>query len=167
MSSAMDTRGEDVTTGSEQGLPRAALRYENLRTVVTAVPVMAALLAVALLLRVEWVTVVALGILLPLCVLGTLLDLVLINRLQYRAYRFAVDGGTVQIHRGILFRSRTTVSVVQILSVDVVQGPLLRGTGLSVVSFRTVGGAVALGPVTPGTAATVRATVLRAVGSPT
>lgn len=162
-----DTRAGVATMDESESLPPAALSYENLRTLVTAVPVAAALAAAGILIGAEVVTVATLWVLLPLCVIGTALDLAVINRLQYRAYRFSVVRGAVEIQHGIVLRSRTTVSAVQVLSVDLVQGPLLRAKGLTVVALRTVGGSVKLGPVCPATADRVRSQVLKALDGAT
>lgn len=144
-------------------LPHTALKYENLRTLSAAVPVIALLIAGAVWVTIDWVVFVALWILLPPCVVSALIDIALVNRLQLRAYRYTIDRSTVEIRHGLLMRSRTTISTVQILSVDVVQGPLLRSCGLASIVFRTVGGTINLGPVTPVTAEDVRAQVMRAL----
>lgn len=158
----MDAQHDRAATGGET-LPPAALRYENLRTLSAAVPVGALLIAGALWVRAEWVGFVALWILLPLCVVSAVIDIAVVNRLQYRSYRYAIDRSTVEIRHGLLLRSRVTISSVQILSVDIVQGPLLTSCGLASIVFRTVGGTIRLGPVTPSAAKDVRSRVLRAV----
>ncbi|MFC6356538.1 PH domain-containing protein [Luethyella okanaganae] len=157
----MDAQRDRSTMASGEALPRAALRYENLRTLSAAVTFAVLLIAAALFVKIDWVEFVALWILLPLCVLGTLIDIAVVNRLQYRAYRYTVDRSTVEIWHGLLMRSRTTISTVQILSVDIVRGPLLRSCGLASIVFRTVGGTIKLGPVTPTAAEGVRTRVMR------
>jgi hypothetical protein len=159
----MDAKHDRAMPAGGQTLPRAALKYENLRTLAAAVPVVALLLAAAVWVTIYWVVFVAIWILLPLCVLSALLDIAVVNRVQVQAYRYTVDRSTVEIRRGIFWRSRTTISTVQILSVDVVQGPLLRSCGLASVAFRTVGGTIKLGPVTPAIADVVRVQVMRAL----
>lgn len=159
----MDAQRDRSTTAGGETLPRAALRYENFRTLLAAVPVAALLVAAALLVKIDWVVFAALWILLPLGVVSALVDIGVVNRLQCRAYRYAVDRSTVEIRQGLLLRSRTTISTVQILSVDVVQGPLLRSCGLASIVFRTVGGTIKLGPVTPAAAEGVRSQVMRAL----
>lgn len=149
-------------------LPREALRHANLHTLATAVPVILGSLALAIFVDIDWLAFIAQWLLLPACVAVTLLDLVLVNRLQYRAYRFATTGTTgttVEIERGVVVRSRTMISAVQILSVDIVQGPLHRICGVAVVSFSTVGGVVRLGPLAPTVAERVRADVMRSLES--
>lgn len=159
----MDAKRDRATTAGGKTLPRAALKYENLRTLSAVVPVVALLIAGAVWVTIDWVVFVALWILLPLCVLSALIDIVVVNRLQFRAYRYTIDRSTVEIRHGLFWRSRTTISTVQILSVDVVQGPLLRSCGLASIVFRTVGGTIKLGPVTPDTAEGIRAQVMRAL----
>lgn len=160
---AMDELIGRSTTASGETLPLPALTYERLRTLCAAVPVSALLIAVALFVKIDWMGFVALWILLPLTVSSALIDIALVNRLQYRAYRYTVDRSTVEIRHGLVLRSTTTISTVQILSVDIVQGPLLRGCGLASVVFRTIGGTIKLGPVTPAAAEGVRSRVMRAV----
>lgn len=159
----MDAKRDRATTAGGKTLSRAALKYENLRTLSAVVPVVALLIAGAVWVTIDWVVFVALWILLPLCVLSALIDIVVVNRLQFRAYRYTIDRSTVEIRHGLFWRSRTTISTVQILSVDVVQGPLLRSCGLASIVFRTVGGTIKLGPVTPDTAEGIRAQVMRAL----
>lgn len=158
----MDAQRDRSTPAGGETLPRAALNYENLRTLSAAVPVVVLLIAGAVFVRIDWVGFVALWILVPLCVLSALIDIAVVNRLQYRAYRYTI-GRTVEIRHGLLMTSRTTISTVQILSVDVVQGPLLRSCGLASIVFRTVGGTIKLGPVTPAAAEGVRTQVMRAL----
>lgn len=159
----MDTQRDRSTTADGVTLPHAALRYENLRTLVAAVPVAALLTAAAVFVNIDWIVFIALWVLLPLCVLSAIVDIAVVNRLQYRAYRYTHDRSTVEIRHGIFMRSKTTISTVQILSIDIVRGPLLRSCGLASVVFRTIGGTVKLGPVTPASADAVRAQVMRAL----
>ncbi len=142
-------------------LPSAALTYENLRTAATAAIVAAVLTVFALFVPVDWLAFVALWVLLPLCLLMAISDVAIVNRLQYRAYRYIHESSSVVIRHGILIRSETTLSAVQILSIDVVRGPLLRSCGLATVVFRTIGGTIKLGPVAPETADAIRAGVIR------
>jgi membrane protein YdbS with pleckstrin-like domain len=158
----MDTRTDRRVTTSGEILPPAALRYANLQTLAAAVPVAALLAAAAVFVKIDWIVFVALWVLLPLCVLSATIDIVVVNRLRYRTYRYAHDRSTVEIRHGILLRSETTISTVQILSIDIVRGPLLRSCGLASVVFRTIGGTVKLGPVTPRSAESVRALVMQA-----
>lgn len=158
-----DTQREGSTTGEGETLPRAALKYSNLQTLVAVAPAAALLTAAAVFVKIDWVVFVALWVLLPLCVLSAIVDIAFVNRLQYQAYRYSHDRSTVEIRHGIFMRSTTTVSTVQILSVDVVRGPLLRGCGLASVVFRTIGGTVRLGPVTPASADAIRVQVMHAL----
>lgn len=156
----------DMAMSSEQGvLPVGALRHANLQTLVAAVPVILVSLALAIFVEIDWLAFVAQWVLLPACAAVTLLDLAVFNRLQYRAYRFAVSGLSVQVGRGVILRSRTMISAVQILSVDIMHGPLLRSCGVVMLSFSTVGGVVKLGPVAPDTAERVRAEIMRQLES--
>lgn len=159
----MGMQSDRSITASGETLPLAALRYANLQTLVAAVPVVALLTAAALFVTIDWIVFIALWLLLPLCVVSAIIDIAVVNRLQYRAYHYTCDYSTVEIRHGIFMRSKTTVSTVQILSVDIVQGPLLRSCGLALVVFRTVGGTIKLGPVTQASADAIRAQVMRAL----
>ncbi len=146
-----------------QMLPPAALRYENLRTIAAAFPIAGLLTVAALLVDIEWVAFMALWVLLPVCVLSVVIDCAIVNRLQLRAYRYVLRDSTIDIRRGVFMRSTTTVSTIQVLTVDVVQGPLLRSCGLVAVVLHTIGGTIRLGPLTPAGAEVVRARVARAL----
>lgn len=159
----MDTQRDRSAAADGETLPRAALRYENLQTLVAVVPGSALLIAAGVFVKIDWIVFIALWVLLPLCVLSAVVDIAIVNRLQYRAYRYTHDRSTVEIRHGVFMRSKTTISTVQILSVDIVRGPLLRSCGLASVVFRTIGGTVKLGPVTPASADAVRVQVMRAL----
>ena len=159
----MDARSDRALAASGEMLPRAALKYENLRTLSAALPVIALLVAAVIWVKIDWVLFLAMWILLPLCVLTVLVDIAVVNRLHFRAYRYTIDSSTVEIRHGLLWRSRTTICIVQVLSIDIVQGPLLSSCGLVSIVFQMVGGTIKLGPVTPVTAAGVRAQVMRAI----
>lgn len=146
-----------------QTLPPAALTYENVRAIATGLPVAGALIAVAVFIEVDWIAFVGLWVLLPLCLLSMIVDVAVVNRLRYRSYSYSADTTTVDIRHGVIVRSQTTIATVQVLSVDLVRGPLLRMCGLSAVVLRTIGGTTKLGPVTPSEADAVRTKVMRAV----
>lgn len=150
-------------TAEPLGLPRAALRYENLRMLSMTALVAVILASVLFFVTIEWVRFTTLWFLLPLTAFSALVDIAVLNRLQYRSYGYAVDGSTVKIRHGVLLRTRTACAAVQILSVDIVQGPLLRSCGLAVIVFHTVGGAIKLGPVSPSEAERVRGHIMRIV----
>lgn len=144
-------------------LPRRALTYANVQSLVACVVVGGVDALVGALVPVDWVAFVAFAILIPLILVMTAVDLGFLNRLQHRSYRYTVTAAAVETSRGVLLRVRSTVSPIQILSIDTLQGPILRSCGLAVLVLQTVGGPVKLGPLLPETAATIRNQVLAIV----
>ena len=149
-------------------LPRRALTYANVQSLVACVVLGGVVALVGALVPVDWIAFVAFAILLPLILVVTVVDLGFLNRLQHRSYRYTVTAAktptpAVETSRGVLLRVRSTVSPIQILSIDTLQGPILRSCGLAVLVLQTVGGPVKLGPLLPETAATIRNQVLAIV----
>lgn len=159
----MDAQRDRSAVAAGDVLPPAALTYANLRTLATVAPVIGVLIAGVIWVRIDWAVVFGLWVLVPLCAVSAIIDIAIVNRLQHRAYRYTIDHSRVEIRSGLVLRSITTLSTVQILSVDVVQGPLLRSCALASIVFRTIGGTVRLGPVTPASAETIRARVMRSL----
>ncbi len=144
-------------------LPRRALTYANVQSLVACAVVGGVAALVGALVPVDWVAFVAFAILIPLILVVAVVDLGFLNRLQHRSYRYTVTAAAVETSRGALLRVRSTVSPIQILSIDTLQGPILRSCGLAVLVLQTVGGPVKLGPLLPETAATIRNQVLAIV----
>ncbi|KUF07738.1 PH domain-containing protein [Leucobacter sp. G161] len=159
MESEQSPRDTAIAISGER-LPRRALTYANVQSVAACVVVGGAIALVGALVPVDWVAFVAFAILIPLILVMTAVDLGFLNRLQHRSYRYTVTAAAVETSRGVLLRARSTVSPIQILSIDTLQGPILRSCGLAVLVLQTVGGPVKLGPLLPEAAATVRNQVL-------
>jgi hypothetical protein len=74
-----------------------------------------------LILRWEWMFFWGPWIVAPLVVIGVLIDVLVMNRIQFRAYSFTVTSDYVYVARGRLFRRSATIPTSQILNVETVQ----------------------------------------------
>lgn len=141
-------------------LAPAALRYENIRTVILAL-VLTPLVAVACLQIPDsgWriAALIAVGVL----TLATfVVDIPFVNRWEYENTTYAVTRDTVFIRRGLLLRRTTTLSTAQILNVEIAQGPLLRAFGLVRVKFACIADVESLTGLSPEAAAEIRDIIL-------
>lgn len=146
------------------GLAPAALKYENIRTLILAAILTP--LAVAACFQIPspgWriAAFVALGVL----TLATFaIDIPFVNRWEFQNTTYTVTRDTVFIRRGLLLRRTTTISTAQILNVEIAQGPLLRAFGLVKVKFACIADVESLTGLTPQAAETIRDTVLDSQG---
>jgi membrane protein YdbS with pleckstrin-like domain len=62
----------------------------------------------------------------------------------YRHYRYIVDTEKVDVHRGVLFITRTVVPIERIHQVEVKRGPISNALGLADVVITTAGGSAAI-----------------------
>lgn len=77
-----------------------------------------------------------LGVVLLAVLLGLAL-VVIVPRLRWRRWRYALDTHEIFLQHGIFVLRRTLVPVVRVQNVDTVQGPLSRHLGLSSVTVST------------------------------
>lgn len=145
--------------GAER-LADSAMRYWNIRSTVGAALLLAAGLAAVLIFRAEWMFFWGPWVLAPIVVLGTALDVLVINRVQFQNYSFTVTSEFVYVARGRLFRRSATIPTSQILNVETVQGPLLAAMGLVAVRFTCLLDVDGIGPVLPDSAEQIRRAVL-------
>ena len=62
----------------------------------------------------------------------------------YRHYRYIVDTEKVDVHRGVLFITRTVVPIERIHQVEVKRGPISNALGLADVVITTAGGSASI-----------------------
>lgn len=141
-------------------LPPIALRYLHVRSLIEISFVILAALAVVLLLLPEaWRGLGAAAVLLS-GIVGALVDLPIVNRIIIRNTSYEVVDDLVRIRRGVLVHRDLTISAVQILTVSIVDGPILRRYGLAKVHFTTIAHTDPLGPVTVAEAEALRRRIL-------
>lgn len=86
------------------------------------------------------------------------LEVTLLVKLRYRAYRYDAASDSFQLRTGYLFSRHLVVPAGQILYVDVEQGPLTRRLGLCKVNIGTLGSVHPLGPLRESQAREIVAT---------
>jgi membrane protein YdbS with pleckstrin-like domain len=99
-------------------------------------------------------------VLCPLVAVAVVVDLVLLNRWQFKNYSYTVTPRFVYVARGRLFRQSMTLSAAQILNVEIRRGPILSRFDLAEVHFTMVVDTEPLGPVTWPEALRIRDLVL-------
>lgn len=150
----------ELPPGYAMRLPVTAQRYMNIRSLIEVGLVLVALLSIAILVlphewqTVAWITILAGG------VIGIFVDLPIVNRIIVRNTSYEADGNLIRIQRGVLFHRDLTISAAQILTVSIVDGPLLRRYSLVNVRFTTIAHTNPLGPMTRIEAERLRAHVL-------
>ena len=110
-----------------------------------------------------WGLVVA-GVLWPLVTLFLIGQTLWLPRRVYDTTRYVVRPDGVEIHRGIFWKSVTSVPRSRVQHTDVSQGPVLRRFGLATLTMYTAGNhhsAVPLGGLAHETAVRVRDFLLR------
>ena len=144
----------------EHRLAPAALRYENVSDLLVAL-IGAPLLAAAAMLIPDagWRTgaLIAIG---AFTLLGLAVDLPFVNRWTVRNTSYTVTPEVVFIRRGLLVRRTITLATVQILNVEIVQGPLLRAFDLVKVRFTCIADVEGITGITAEAAREIRDTVL-------
>lgn len=141
-------------------LPAEVVRYKAAQALAGFGVFVVGVIALTVWNPIPWITGVLLWGALPVAVLATLVDLLWINRLHVSRYSFTLDDIQLRITHGVFVRSDTSISSVQIVSVDVRRGPLLTALGLATVRLATIGEAVTLGPLRAERAAEVAAALL-------
>jgi uncharacterized protein len=141
-------------------LADSAVRYWNIRSVVGGVIILMTCVGAIFVVRSEWIFFWGPWVAVPLVVIGVLLDVVLINKIQFRNYSFTVTADYVYVARGRLFRRSATIPTSQILNVETVQGPLLAAMGLVTVRFTCILDVDGIGPLMPDAAERIRHAVL-------
>lgn len=141
-------------------LPSGALRYLHMRSLVEITFVILAVLAVVMLLLPEEWRGLGGAAVLVLGIIGMLVDLPIVNRLIVRNTSYEMIDDLVCIRRGVLIHRDLTISAAQILTVSIVDGPLLRRYGLVKVKLTTIAQTDPLGPVTVAEAEELRRRIL-------
>lgn len=145
-------------------LPPRALAYVNLRTSVDVIAITVILETLVLIFATEpWRTWIAGGLVVAV-VVGLAIDLPIINRMSVLATSYQVDPDGVRIRRGLLVKSDVVVATAQLLSVAVIEGPLLARFGLAKVTFATIAHVEPIGPVTLDEAIAIRSRALSHFG---
>lgn len=140
-------------------LPSSAIHLWGLHTVIGSLVISLSVVIGAQWWGESWAITLAwivAGVLVVFCVL----DLTFLNRMKHRFYSYSVDHAEVSVTQGLLVRTTMTLAVPQILSVEIIRGPLQRPLGLASVRFACVVEGETLGPVTVEEAERIKAIVL-------
>lgn len=141
-------------------LPPRAVTYVRIRSLID-IAIVGVLLSAAILFLapLSWRPAL-LGAVLALALLGLLIDVPLVDRLVVRNTTYEVDDDRVLISRGVLFHRDLALSTAQILTVTVVQGPLLRRFGFAKLALATLTESETLTPLPLAEADALRAQIL-------
>ena len=153
----------ELPSAGDPGAERLAdptVRYWNMRSVIGGVATLVACGIIMLIFRSEWMFFWGPWIIAPVVVIGVLLDVLVINKIQFRNYSFSVTADYVYVARGRVFRRSATIPTAQILNVETTQGPLLAALGLVTVRFTCLLDVDGIGPVLPDRAERIRRAVL-------
>lgn len=137
-----------------------AVRYWNIRSVVGAAIFLAVCAGTIAIFRAEWMFFWGPWVVAPLVVVGVLVDVLLMNRIEFQNFSFTVTEDYVYVTRGRWFRTSATIPTSQILNVATVQGPFLAAAGLVNVQFTCLLDVGGIGPITQDSADRIRRTVL-------
>lgn len=129
-------------------LPPAALSYRTVRSLIDLCVGIGLGLAATFMFVPEWWRPIIFGLLGADLVLALYAYIPVLLRRRVRNTRYAVDALTVRVRRGVLFRREMVISTAQLLSVTIIDGPLLRAFGLVNVLYTTIKMPERLGPVT-------------------
>ncbi len=166
MTTLLDGDRSAPDLGSEQRLPRGALTYVRVRSLIELVAGAAVLGAGAALIPEPMWRVVAIAVLCGLTVIGLAIELPIIDRLRGERLSFSVRPDVITLSRGAVFRRVTIIPTRQVLNVEITEGPLLRHAGFVVVRFTSITVTPSLGPITRRTAQRIREIVLSPDPSP-
>lgn len=149
-------------SAGRDGLAPNALAYLNQRETIGTVALASALAAGAAFVPDATLRTVAWIVIGAVAVVALLVELPWLNRVHVRRTSYTVTPEYIYIARGWVWRRSVVIATAQVLNVDVAQGPLLRAHGLVMVRFTCITEVERLGPLTPGAAHRVRASVLDA-----
>lgn len=136
----------------EQSLPPRALGYLMTRSACElAVGTVVIAMLLAQFAEGRWATV-AWSLLLVGTALTALVEIPYFDKLKVRFTTFSANSERVVVRRGRWLRKVTTIPSRQILSVEVVEGPLLRRFALVNVRFTCISEIERLGPLEPAVA---------------
>jgi membrane protein YdbS with pleckstrin-like domain len=110
----------------------------RLRTVLTAIPVLAASLVAEAILRDAALPVPA-GIIAGPVLLIALALVIRVPSRRYNARGYQISADRLRVVRGLLFRSDTVVPFGRVQHIDVDQGPLERFFGIATLTLHTAG----------------------------
>lgn len=143
-------------------LPDVAVRFTLLK--IALAYLVAAVACAAVIVWVPWESAswIAMWIGSPLILIGALIDLCWLTRRQVRSYRYEITSTTVSVSHGIIVRSASTMALVQLLNVEVVEGPLARAFGLATLKLGTIGDGLSIGPIVADRARQLQAALMPA-----
>ncbi len=128
------------STSETPPLPKAPQRLDSraktlwrvslIISAVIAFPVLAGIVSLAF-------SDTLLVILVSIVALMTIGTIILLPELRWRRWRYQVHAHEIELHHGLVWRTCTVVPLTRVQHVDVRQGPLERGFGLSAVVFHT------------------------------
>jgi len=75
-----------------------------------------------------------------LCLILFILFVIVLPKLRWARWRYAVLDDEIDIYRGIIVRKRIIVPLIRVQYTDTSQGPFLRAFGLASVNVSTAGG---------------------------
>lgn len=156
MSAELPVAGDPGT----ERLADSTIRYWNIRSMNGGGLFLAACAGVLLIFRAEWMLFWGPWVVAPVVVLSVVLDVLVLNRVQFRSYSFTVTPEFVYVAQGRLFRRSATIPTAQILNVETVQGPLSASMGLVTVRFTCLLAVDGVGPLLPDRAERIRRAVL-------
>ncbi|MBP2436605.1 PH domain-containing protein [Microbacterium amylolyticum] len=144
----------------EHALPPSAVTYGRQVAMISGTPViMAAVAAGAWIAPTEHTLLVAVLTAVAAIVVMAL-DILVINVRLIRSVRYTIDAQSLRIRRGLLIKQEMELPLRHVISVSIVQGPMLRRLGLAKVRFMTIAQPQVLGPVDVLTAEKIRASVV-------
>lgn len=141
-------------------LPPRAVTYVRIRSIIDIAIVGGLLCAAILFLAPPSWRPALLGAVIVLVLLGLLIDVPLIDRLVVRNTTYEVNDDRVLISRGVFLHRDLALSTAQILTVTIVQGPLLRRFGFAKLALATLTESETLAPLTLAEAEALRAQIL-------
>ncbi|MBH5318436.1 PH domain-containing protein [Paenibacillus sp. GSMTC-2017] len=87
-----------------------------------------------------------------LTLLAVLILVVLVPKLRYIRWSYAIKEQGIELHHGIWLWKKTLIPMVRVQHVEMKQGPLLRRYGLASITISTAAGSHTIPALVEGTA---------------
>lgn len=122
-----------------QTLPKESIQVEKIgSTIFSSIATIVSIIGIFLFRDWDWPVWIP-TLLAGLFVIGWIADIVWLNRLDWKYFRYEVDERDVVIQTGVFFQKMVYVPMIRIQHVDIQIGPIMRKYGLAELRVHTGG----------------------------